>query len=68
MGKKPNKFIAELHRWERGVLHSVKNLFDTLEDAVEFLTDEDCGNGKVYDHHGRVVHHHRKHHHGDHYA
>ena len=49
-----------VHRWERGILHSIEHFFNGVEDAVAYGTgvskDEETVHIKVYNHHGECVH------------
>jgi hypothetical protein len=44
-------------QWVAGILHETEELFELLEDAVEYARNVIEGSVKVYDHNGQLVHH-----------
>jgi hypothetical protein len=71
---KPKKPPEEKHkiilfRWIDGVLHTVEEFFDKVEDAIYHGDSSDAHSYKVHDHRGELCHHgkgkhneHHKHH------
>lgn len=62
-----------VHKWERGVLHSIEHFFNKVEDAVAYSTntpqDEETVHIKIYNQRGECVHDsHGHHHHHDGYC
>jgi len=60
------KYKVTLNNWEHGILRVFEHLFDDLKEAIKFLTGSNCNSGKIHDHEGHMIHHHRGvHHHHD---
>jgi len=62
------KHHVKVHKWVRGILHTVKHEFETLEEAMTFMTNAQRSHDntihevetaqvvKVYDEDGGLVH------------
>lgn len=59
---------AVFFKWVNGIITSFQKEFQSLEQAILGLDDEDYEYAKIYDHRARIVHEDRKHHkhHHDH--
>jgi len=66
-----NAMVA-IHKWEKGVLHTVEHFFNRVEDAVAYGTgespDKETVHIKIYNQHGECVHDSHGHHNHDSYC
>ena len=44
------------HNWENGILTITEQLFETLEQAIEYAKGQSTNHIKIYDEDGQVVH------------
>jgi hypothetical protein len=49
------------HNWVNGVLKYLDHIFPTLEETLEFGSNYECDNFKIYDCQDRLMHHHQNH-------